>query len=82
MAKKRGVSLEEGEKRKLNKQSMRKLGGIFNFMLPYKFHFVLGLIFLVFSSSLLLTFPFEKLPVKLLFRLIYSYLSLLKNQIQ
>lgn len=58
MAKKRGVSLEEGEKRKLNKQSMRKLGGIFNFMLPYKFHFVLGLIFLVFSSSLLLTFPF------------------------
>lgn len=58
MAKKRGVSLEEGEKRKLNKQSMRKLGGIFNFMLPYKFHFTLGLIFLVFSSSLLLTFPF------------------------
>lgn len=58
MAKKRGVSLEEGEKRKLNKQSMRKLGGIFNFMLPYKFHFISGLIFLVFSSSLLLTFPF------------------------
>lgn len=58
MAKKRGISLEEGEKRKLNKQNIRKLGGIFNFMLPYKFHFVLGLIFLVFSSSLLLTFPF------------------------
>ncbi len=58
MAKKRGVSLEEGEKRKLNKQNIRKLGGIFNFMLPYKSHFVLGLFFLVFSSSLLLTFPF------------------------
>lgn len=58
MAKKRGISLEESEKRKLNKQSMRKLGGIFNFMLPYKSHFILGLIFLVFSSSLLLTFPF------------------------
>jgi len=58
MAKKRGISLEDGEKRKLNKQNIRKLGGIFNFMLPYKFHFVLGLFFLVFSSSLLLTFPF------------------------
>ena len=58
MAKKIGISLEEGEKRKLNKQNIRKLGGIFNFMLPYKFHFVFGLLFLVFSSSLLLTFPF------------------------
>ena len=58
MAKKRGISLEEGEKRKLNKQNIRKLVGIFNFMLPYKLHFVLGLLFLVFSSSLLLTFPF------------------------
>src|SRR5690606_29243676 len=58
MAKKRGISLEEGEKRKLNKQNIRKLVGIFNFMLPYKFHFISGLLFLVFSSSLLLTFPF------------------------
>lgn len=58
MAKKRGNSLEETEKRKLNKQNFGKLGGIFNFMLPYKVHFILGLIFLAFSSSLLLTFPF------------------------
>lgn len=58
MAKRRGVSLEEGEKRKLNKQNIGKLGGIFNFMLPYKLPFILGLVFLVFSSTLLLTFPF------------------------
>src|SRR5690554_5363772 len=59
MAKKRGgLSLEEGEKRKLDKQSLRKLGGIFNFMLPYKKSFSLGMLFLLFSSLLLLTFPF------------------------
>src|SRR5690606_3773166 len=58
MAKKRGISLEEGEKRKLDKQSIVKLGGIFNFMLPYKVTFFFGMVFLMFSSLLLLTFPF------------------------
>lgn len=58
MAKKRGIALEEGEKRKLNKKSVGKLGGIFSFMLPYKTSFVLGMFFLLFSSSLLLTFPY------------------------
>jgi ATP-binding cassette subfamily B protein len=58
MAKKRGVSLEEGERRKLDKQSIGKLGGIFNFMLPYKVPFFFGMVFLLFSSLLLLTFPF------------------------
>ncbi|UZD21724.1 ABC transporter transmembrane domain-containing protein [Algoriphagus halophytocola] len=58
MAKKRGTALEEGEKRKLNKQNLNKLGGIFNFMMPYKGAFFLGLIFLVFSSLTLLTFPY------------------------
>ena len=58
MAKRRGVSLEEGEKRKLNKQNLDKLGGIFNFMMPYKGAFFTGMVFLLFSSLLLLTFPF------------------------
>ncbi|MFC5625438.1 ABC transporter ATP-binding protein [Algoriphagus winogradskyi] len=58
MAKKRGTALEEGEKRKLNKQNLSKLGGIFQFLMPYKGTFFLGLVFLVFSSLTLLTFPF------------------------
>ncbi|RAI84822.1 ABC transporter ATP-binding protein [Algoriphagus yeomjeoni] len=58
MAKKRGTALEESEKRKLNKQNLSKLGGIFQFLIPYKGTFFLGLIFLVFSSLTLLTFPF------------------------
>lgn len=58
MAKKRGTALDESEKRKLNKQNLSKLGGIFQFLMPYKTTFFLGLVFLVFSSLTLLTFPF------------------------
>lgn len=58
MAKQRGIALEEGEKRKLNKQNLSKLGGIFRFLMPYRGKFFLGLIFLVFSSLTLLTFPY------------------------
>jgi ATP-binding cassette, subfamily B, bacterial len=58
MAKKRGTALEEHEKRKLNKQNLSKLGGIFRFVLPYKVNFLLGMVFLLFSSLTLLTFPF------------------------
>ncbi|PZX59874.1 ABC transporter fused permease/ATP-binding protein [Algoriphagus ratkowskyi] len=58
MAKKRGTALDESEKRKLNKQNLSKLGGIFQFLLPYKGQFFLGMIFLIFSSLTLLTFPF------------------------
>lgn len=58
MAKKRGISLEKEEKRKINKKNLGKLGGIFNFMLPYKKSFFMGMVFLLFSSLLLLTFPF------------------------
>ena len=50
--------MEENEKRKLNKQNLSKLGGIFQFLMPYKGSFFLGLIFLLFSSLTLLTFPF------------------------
>lgn len=58
MAKKRGASLEEHEKRKLNKQNLGKLSGIFRFVLPYKTNFILGMLFLLFSSLTLLVFPF------------------------
>ncbi len=58
MAKKRGTALDPEEKRKLNKQNLRKLGGIFRFLLPYKWAFFSGLVFLLFSSLTLLTFPF------------------------
>jgi len=58
MAKKRGSALEESEKRKLNKQNMSKLGGIFQFVMPYKGTFFLGMLFLVVSSLTLLTFPY------------------------
>jgi ABC transporter fused permease/ATP-binding protein len=58
MAKKRGVTIEEHEKRKLSKQNLSKLSGIFRFILPYKKTFFLGLVFLLFSSLTLLTFPF------------------------
>jgi ABC transporter fused permease/ATP-binding protein len=58
MAKNRGTALEPEEKRKLNKQNLSKLGGIFRFLLPYKLAFISGLVFLLFSSLTLLTFPF------------------------
>ncbi|MBC6365509.1 ABC transporter ATP-binding protein [Algoriphagus sp. AK58] len=58
MAKKRGTALEPEEKRKLNKQNLSKLGGIFRFLMPYRWAFFSGLVFLLFSSLTLLTFPF------------------------
>ncbi|MBN7809938.1 ATP-binding cassette domain-containing protein [Algoriphagus sp. H41] len=58
MAKKRGSALDPEEKRKLNKQNLGKLGGIFRFLLPYKWAFFSGLVFLLFSSLTLLTFPY------------------------
>ncbi len=50
--------LEEGEKKSINKSSLRKLLGIFRFVLPYKGIFITGLISLVFSSATTLSFPF------------------------
>lgn len=58
MAKKKGKNLEEHEKRKLNKQNLSKLSGVFRFVLPYKWTFLVGLIFLLLSSLTLLTFPY------------------------
>ena len=58
MAKKREAALEEHEKRKLTKQNLSKLGGIFSFLMPYRTTFFLGMGFLLLSSLTLLTFPF------------------------
>jgi ABC transporter fused permease/ATP-binding protein len=58
MAKERGTALEMQDKRKLTKQNLSKLGGVFRFLLPYRGSFSLGLVFLLFSSLALLTFPF------------------------
>ncbi|MDP4680930.1 MAG: ABC transporter transmembrane domain-containing protein, partial [Cyclobacteriaceae bacterium] len=52
------VKLAEEEKRRLNKQNFQKLFGIFRFILGYKIRFIIGLVFLIFSSFLLLAFPF------------------------
>lgn len=50
--------MEEHEKRKLSKQNLEKIGTIFRFLMPYKWAFILGLVFLLLSSLTLLTFPF------------------------
>lgn len=58
MAKKHGIALEPEEKRKLSRQNLSKLKGIFQFILPYKGAFFLGTIFLFLSSLTLLSFPY------------------------
>ncbi len=52
------AKLAEEEKRALSKQNIQKLIGIFQFMLPYKTKFIVGFIFLLASSFLLLAFPY------------------------
>lgn len=50
--------LDEGEKRKLNKEGIQKLWGIFKFVLPYRWTFVFGLVALGLSSGTILSFPY------------------------
>jgi len=57
MAKRRSQQ-EEGEKRPLNKSGVQKLIGIFRFVLPYRWTFLVGLIALGLSSGTLLSFPY------------------------
>ncbi len=59
MAKRRGREpLGDGEKRALNKNNLKKLLGIFRFVLPYRALFIAGMICLFFSSTILLSFPY------------------------
>jgi ATP-binding cassette, subfamily B, bacterial len=57
MAKRNRESLAEGEKRPINKSSMKKLLGIFRYMLPYKNLFLFGLLSLALSSFTIMAFP-------------------------
>ncbi len=49
---------EKTEKIKLTKESIAKAKNIFQYLKPYKSTFILGWVFLVFSSSIGLVFPF------------------------
>jgi ABC transporter fused permease/ATP-binding protein len=51
-------TLEKEEKRPLNKDNFKKLLGVFRFILPYKAGFIAGLILLLFTSGILLSFPY------------------------
>ncbi len=50
--------LEESEKRAINASSLKKIGGIFRYMMPYRMTFIWGLVSLVLSSGTLLSFPY------------------------
>ncbi|HTE33572.1 MAG TPA: ABC transporter ATP-binding protein, partial [Chryseolinea sp.] len=50
--------LPEEEKRRINKQSLQKLIGVFRFAIPYKGWFFVGLLSLGLSSITLLGFPY------------------------
>jgi ATP-binding cassette subfamily B protein len=56
MAKSR--TYDESDKRPLNKYGIKKLSGIFRFVLPYKGTFAIGLLALGLSSGILLSFPY------------------------
>src|SRR5882762_6262643 len=49
---------DEGAKAPITKAGLKKFLGIFRFVLPYRFVFVMGLVSLTFSSLTALSFPF------------------------
>lgn len=49
---------EYEEKKKINKENLRKLTGIFRYVKPYLRYLIIGLIFLIISSVMLMAFPF------------------------
>jgi ATP-binding cassette subfamily B protein len=60
MAKERKSFFDEAdpkEKRKISKEGLSKAKQLFSFVLPYKWTFAIGLIFLVLSSATTLSFP-------------------------
>ncbi|UXP33172.1 ABC transporter transmembrane domain-containing protein [Reichenbachiella agarivorans] len=50
--------LKEEDKRKLNSENFKKLYSIFQYLIPYRTKFIVGLIFLVVGSFLLMGFPY------------------------
>lgn len=57
MAKRSREPLRKEDKRKLDKAGLRKLAGIFRFMLPYKGLFILGFVALGLSTFTIMAFP-------------------------
>ena len=58
MGKRTREPLKEEEKRTINRASLKNLLGIFRFVLPHKWLFVVGIICLFLSSGTLLSFPY------------------------
>ncbi len=52
------VELPDEDKRKLSKDNIQKLLGVFRFMLPYKTYFIIGMLALFISSAFLMIFPY------------------------
>lgn len=50
--------MSKEEKKKLNRENLNKLLGIFQYILPYKGSFIIGLILLFISSGLFMVFPY------------------------
>ncbi|MEO9475500.1 MAG: ABC transporter transmembrane domain-containing protein [Cyclobacteriaceae bacterium] len=49
---------EDKKKKRLSKEGLSKLAGIFSYVLPYKWTFGLGLFLLLLSSSIFMIFPY------------------------
>lgn len=49
--------MSKEEKKKISKEGLRKLLGIFSYVIPYKGKFIVGLFLLVISSTFMLAFP-------------------------
>src|SRR5687768_13741574 len=58
MGKRTKEPLREEDKRALNSSNLKNLLGIFKFLLPYKWMFILGIASLLLSSVTLLSFPY------------------------
>jgi ATP-binding cassette, subfamily B, bacterial len=58
MAKHKREALQEEDKRPINKKTLAHLLGVFQFLLPYRWIFVVGLICLMLSSIMLMAFPY------------------------
>lgn len=50
--------MSKEEKKRMSKEGMKELMGIFSYVLPYKWTFILGLILLFISSGIFMVFPY------------------------
>lgn len=58
MAKRSFEPVSERDKKKITKEGLQKALRIYSFIWPYRFRFLLGLVFLAFSSLTVMTFPY------------------------